>query len=83
MSKGNKQSFQEQFNVLQKIVDEFEKGTLDLDASLAKFEEGLALAAECKKHLNEVENKVLEIKKKFSALAPNNDDSIDNGDIPF
>lgn len=79
----DKKTFQEQFKALQKIVEEFEKGNLDLDASLAKFEEGLALAAECKTYLNDVENKVLEIKKKFDTLMSNNEQVKSSDEIPF
>lgn len=68
MSNPKKQfNFQESFSELEKIVAEFEKGELELDASLVKFERGLKLAAELKERLNEVENKVVEIKKKFAA----------------
>lgn len=60
-------SFKESFAELEKIVQEFETGEMDLDESLEKFEQGLALAAACKKRLSEIENRVSEIKKKFSA----------------
>ena len=62
------ESFQQSFEELEKIVHEFEKGDLDLDESLGKFERGLELAENCKKRLQEVENRVIEIKKKFSSL---------------
>ena len=39
---------------------------MDLDEGLKKFERGLELATFCKDKLTEVENKVEEIKKKFS-----------------
>ncbi|MDO8571389.1 MAG: exodeoxyribonuclease VII small subunit [bacterium] len=62
------ESFQKSFEELEKIVHEFEKGDLDLDESLGKFERGLELAESCKKRLQDVENRVIEIKKKFSSL---------------
>ncbi len=60
------QSLQQQFDELEAIVTQFEKGGIDLDKSLELFERGLALAASCKERLKEVENKVVDIKKKFS-----------------
>ncbi len=62
------ESFQKSFEELEKIVHEFEKGDLDLDESLGKFERGLELAENCKKRLQDVENRVIEIKKKFNSL---------------
>ncbi len=63
------ESFQQSFEELEKIVHEFEQGDLDLDESLKKFERGLELAESCKKRLQDVENRVIEIKKKFNSLA--------------
>ena len=45
-------SFKEQFDELEALVEEFEKGELDLDESLKKFERGLQLAAACKERLS-------------------------------
>ncbi len=64
-TKKNSFNFQTSFKELETIVSEFEKGNLDLDESLIKFEQGLQLAGELKKRLNEVENKIVEIKKKM------------------
>lgn len=64
--KQSSQSLQQLFDELESIVAQFEKGGIDLDKSLALFERGLVLAALCKSRLKEVENKVIDIKKKFS-----------------
>lgn len=64
--KQSQQSLQQLFDELESIVAQFEKGGIDLDKSLALFERGLVLAAQCKERLKEVENKVVDIKKKFS-----------------
>ena len=66
--KKDKQSFQDSFSELEKLVQEFEKGEMDLDDSLKKFERGLELAAQCKSRLAVIENKVKEIKAKFGSL---------------
>ena len=47
------------------MTAQFERGNLSLEDGLKKFEEGLELAAECKEYLKQVENKIIEIKKKF------------------
>lgn len=66
-SKDNKKiNFAESYEDLQKIVEWFEKGEIDLDEGLKKFEEGLKLVQELKKYLAEVENKVKVIKVKFN-----------------
>ncbi len=61
-----KQSFAEAFAELEAITEWFEKGDVDLDEGLKKFERGLVLAKMCKEKLGEVENKVIELKKKFN-----------------
>ena len=59
--------FSRGFEELEDITRWFDsQETLDLDAGLKKFERGLELATELKKKLTEVENKVEEIKAKFS-----------------
>lgn len=59
--------FSKGFQELEDITRWFDsQETLDLDAGLKKFERGLELASELKKKLTEVENKVEEIKQKFS-----------------
>lgn len=61
----SKKSFGKQFSELEEIVEEFEEGKIDLEASLEKFEKALALAGDLQKRLKSVENKVETIKKKF------------------
>ncbi len=82
-----KDSFQDLFAELEKIVKELEHGELDLDESLKKFERGLELAATCKKRLSDIENRVVEIKKKFSSLAQSEDstdtDEKKQDEMPF
>ena len=66
MVKDKKQNFETAFGELEKIVEELEGGEIKLDDSLKKFERGLELAAFCKGRLKEVENKVREIKERFT-----------------
>lgn len=53
--KGN---FEENIEQLEKIANELEKGELNLDESVAKFEEGMKLSKECTKILEEAEKKI-------------------------
>lgn len=59
--------FAKAYQRLEDITREFEAGDLSMEEGLKKFEEGLALASECKQYLREVENKIVDIKKKFDA----------------
>jgi exodeoxyribonuclease VII small subunit len=60
-------SFAQSFQELEEITSWFDsQENADLDQGLKKFERGLELASQLKKKLSEVENKVEEIKKKFS-----------------
>lgn len=59
-------NFKKQLNELEAIVEWFEREDVDLDEALGKFERGIKLAAELKKYLSEMENKVEVIKKRFA-----------------
>ncbi len=60
-------NFAKAFEELEKITREFESETLDIDEGLKKFERGLELARKLKSKLQDIENKVEKIKKKFDA----------------
>lgn len=64
---AKKFDFAQSYKKLEEITEQFESGKLSLEEGLEKFEEGLALAAECKEYLKQVENKIIEIKNKFKA----------------
>ena len=51
-------SFEENMEDLEKIVTELEKGDLNLDDSVSKFEEGIKISKECNKILEEAEKKI-------------------------
>lgn len=68
MSSKKTENFAKQFEELEEITKWFDSNDqADLDIGLKKFERGLELADGLKKKLNEVENKVEQIKLKFSA----------------
>jgi len=65
MSKKENKSFEELMENLESIVEQLEKGDLNLDDSVAKFEEGMKISKEC--------NKILESsEKRISILLENN-----------
>ena len=55
MAKAN---FEDNMENLEKIVTELEKGDLNLDESISKFEEGIKISKECNKTLEEAEKKI-------------------------
>ena len=55
MAKAN---FEDNMENLEKIVTELEKGELNLDDSISKFEEGIKISKECNKILEEAEKKI-------------------------
>jgi exodeoxyribonuclease VII small subunit len=71
---SKKSSFADAFQELEEITAWFETAEVDLDEGLKKFERGLELAQVCKKKLAEVENQVIDLKKKFATLEVANDD---------
>ena len=55
--------FEKAMNRLENIVDELERGDLDIDKSLEIFEEGIKMSRLCTKKLNEAEAKIQKLTK--------------------
>ncbi len=53
-----KKSFEQEMEELEKIVAELETGKLNLDESVAKFEEGVKISKECNEMLENAEKKI-------------------------
>ena len=51
-------SFEDKMKKLEEIANELEKGELNLDDSVSKFEEGMKLSQKCSKMLEEAEKKI-------------------------
>lgn len=62
---AKKETFGEKYERLEQLSHYFEKGDLDIDEALTKFEEGVGLVKELQKHLDSVENKIADIKQKL------------------
>ena len=50
--------FEQAMQRLEQIVEDLEKGELDIDKSLEIFEEGIKMSRVCSKKLNEAEAKI-------------------------
>lgn len=66
-------NFEEQIEKLENIVNELEKGDLNLDESVAKFEEGIKISKEC--------NEILETAEKKITILVNQDGEIKEEDF--
>ena len=51
-------NFETSMEQLEKIVQDLEKGDLNLDDSIKKFEEGMKISKECNKILEDAEKKI-------------------------
>ena len=56
--KEENKNFEELMEKLENIVQELEKGDLNLDASVSKFEEGMKISKECNKILEDSEKRI-------------------------
>lgn len=66
-------SFEDKMKKLEEIAVELEKGDLDLDSSVTKFEEGMKLSKECSEMLEKAEKKItMLIKGENGELAEEN-----------
>ena len=62
-------SFEENIENLENIVTELEKGDLNLDESMKKFEEGMKISRDCTKILEEAEKKITILLEKDGETA--------------
>ena len=60
-------NFAKAFEELEAIAKEFETESLDIDQGIKKFERGLELAKRLKAKLQEAENKISTIKRRFES----------------
>ena len=51
-------SIEENLEMIEKITKEMEEGNLSLEASLAKFEEGIRLVRDCTRQISQAEKKI-------------------------
>ena len=68
-------SFEESIENLESIVTELEKGNLNLDESMKKFEEGMKISRDCTIILEEAEKKITILLEKDGETAEENFDA--------
>lgn len=66
-------NFEDTMKKLENIANELEKGDLDLDTSVSKFEEGMKLSKKC--------NEILENAEKRISILINNGEDIKEEDL--
>ncbi len=88
----NTMSFEECYQELESLVEQFEQGRMSLSESVARFERGMELMKRCSTELNEAEKKISTLLTKIDPVNP--DDTaeeieetdyspISDDDIPF
>lgn len=65
MPKANEATLSQQLAQLDDIVAWFEQDDFDMEAAIAKFEEGSALAGSIRSKLATLENKITVLKQSF------------------
>ena len=65
-------NFEEAMKNLEVIATQLEKGDLNLDESVAKFEEGMKLSKACSKILDDAEKKITILIQKEDELVEEN-----------
>lgn len=65
-------SFEEKMQKLEEIVNQLEKGEMNLDDSLIKFEEGMKISKECNKMLEDAEKKITILLEKDGEIEETN-----------
>ena len=65
-------NFEESMEKLEEITKELESGTLDLNSSMEKFEEGMKLSKKCNEILESAEKKITILLSKDGELKEEN-----------
>ena len=65
-------NFEKSMENLENIVTELEKGDLNLDESISKFEEGIKISKQCNKILEDAEKKITILLEKDGEVKEEN-----------
>lgn len=65
-------NFEETMKKLENVVQELEKGTLNLEDSVKKFEEGMQLSKQCNEILQNAEKKITILINKETGIEEEN-----------
>ena len=63
MARTKKKSFEEQLQALEEIIAQLETGDLDLDTTLSRYGEGIALLKDCRAQLSQAQQTLAEKKE--------------------
>lgn len=72
MEEKNTMNFEEAMKGLEQIANELEKGDLNLDQSVSKFEEGMKLSKTCHQILEDAEKRISILIKDGEAITEEN-----------
>ncbi len=72
-----KNNFEDKMQQLEKVVNDLERGDMNLDDSLLKFEEGMKLSKECNKMLEDAEKKITILLEKDGEIEEENFEDMD------
>ena len=64
MAKKNKLTFEEALKQLETIAEQIERGTIGLEESIDKYEEGMALVKQCRDILSKAELKIQQLQQR-------------------
>ena len=64
-------SFEKKLNKLEKIVEKLDSSEIGLDELVKEYEEGMKLVSELKSHLNNAEQKIIDISRSTSIKEEN------------
>jgi len=70
MTEKQEPKFEDALGRLEAIVSEMEQAKVDLDTSIARFEEGMRLAKMCEKKLGETEKRIEILMRKDKTGEP-------------
>ena len=65
-------NFEKNMSDLENIVTELEKGDLNLDESISKFEDGIKISKQCNKILEDAEKKIIILLEKDGEVKEEN-----------
>ena len=60
MARIKKKGFEEQLQALEEIITQLETGDLDLDTTLSRYGEGIALLKDCRAQLSQAHQTLVE-----------------------
>ena len=70
-------SFEDSYDMLERLIQKLEEGDLTVDESIALYEEGMQLAAHCERQLDDAEIKVTQLLSAAATAAKGDSPEVD------